>query len=155
MLPVSPTSHLSRSAAFALLLAILAGGCSSDPIGPSAARQAPADSIFTPVLPDGAPRATVTFTRDTGGPPGANGNRWLIYLDGNPLARIGKGETFTVEIPADDHVLGIEPDAPIKILQVVNVSQPFREGKHYYFRALFSSDTGYRLQPTIASGDVR
>lgn len=137
-----------------LVVALALTGCRSDPIAASAARPAPVDSVFAPALSPGAPRATATFTRDTGGPPGANGNRWLIYLDGKPLAKIGKGETFTVDVSVGDHIVGIEPDAPIKMLQVRNISQTFAAGGHYYFRALFTQE-GFRLQPTPPEGDVR
>jgi hypothetical protein len=142
------------SVAVVTALALGLAGCISNQISPASALAAPRQFVYAPALPEGVERATATFTRDTGGPPGANGNRWLIYLDGKPVARIGKGETFTVDVPTGEHILGIEPDAAIKILQVMNISQMFTAGRHYYFRAQFTQNE-FRLQPTVPEGDVR
>lgn len=137
---------------FVLALSVLwLAGCRSDPVNPNSAAPTPAPFVYPPAISPGQPSAAATFTRDSGGPPGS---RWIIYLDGSPVARIGKGESFTTNVPVGDHILGLEPDAKMKVLQVMNISQTFATGKHYYFRAMFTGEE-YRLQPSMGAGDIR
>ena len=135
-----------------LVISVLSlAGCRSDAVKPESAAPTPPEFVYALAIAPNSPSAAATFTRDSGGPPGS---RWIIYLDGSVIARIGKGESFTANVPVGDHVLGIEPDAKIKVLQVINISQSFTAGKRYYFRAMFTGE-GYRLQPSVGAGDIR
>lgn len=139
----------------ALLIVVAAfalAGCRSDALRPSAATPVPQNLIHAPLLHRGATTAIATITRDSGGPPGST--RWLIYFDGQVIARIGKAETFTVNVPIGQHILGVAPDAKIKVLQVMNTDQVFNTRHHYYFRVMFTG-SDYRIQRTMSSGDTR
>jgi len=137
---------LTIAAAFVLT------GCRSDALRPSEATPVSQNLIHAPSLHRGAASAIATITRDSGGPP--TSTRWLIYLDGQVIARIGKAETFTVNAPVGQHILGVEPDAKIKVLQVINTDQVFNAGHHYYFRVMYTGSE-YRIQRTMPSGDTR
>jgi len=126
-------------------------GCRSTAIKPSLASPVPTALVSAPIVPQGETSSLVTFTRDSGGTPHT---RWIIYFDSQPAVHIGKGETVTMQLPSGQHILGIEPDAKIKVLQITNVSQDLVAGHHYFFRAMFTGQD-YRLQQTGSSGDVR
>lgn len=134
----------------ACVLALLVG-CRSTAIKPSAAAPVPAAFVMAPVVSQGETSSLVTFTRDSGG---ISHTRWIIHFDSQPIVHIGKSETVTMKLPSGQHILGIEPDAEIKVLQVANISQQFIAGHHYFFRAMFTGQD-YRLQQTGSSGDIR
>ncbi|WP_166213126.1 hypothetical protein [Cognatiluteimonas telluris] len=136
-----------RQVLLAALIAILAG-CASSVIAPKDASPVPKEFVFA-VSEPAASSATAIFTRDMGGPPG---HRWIIYIDGNPAVKLGRGEKYTAWLDPGDHVFGIEPDAKIKVLQVMNIGQSMSAGKTYFFRAMFTRE-GYRLQPSSANVD--
>jgi hypothetical protein len=126
-------------------------GCRSTAIKPSAAAPVPAAFVTAPAISQGEASSLVTFTRDSGG---ISHTRWIIYFDSQPIVHIGKGETVTMKLPLGQHILGIEPDAALKVLQVASISQQFIAGRHYFLRAMFTGQD-YRLQQTDSSGDIR
>ena len=86
-------------AALVTLLMLLAG-CSTSPIAPSAAKDAPADSVIThkaPVAGGGA----ITIVRDKGGSPCDAG----VFVGGELSARMGRGERITLYLPAGRSVV--------------------------------------------------
>lgn len=142
-----------KTYALVFLFLGMVAGCRSNPTPPDRAIPVPQEFVLLKQQELGTLASRTIFIRDTDGPPGS---RWLIHIDGEPAVRLGKGESYSVNLAPGDHIFGIEPDAKWKVLQVVNLDQVLTSGKTYYYRAMFSPDLGYRLQrSTPGAPDAR
>lgn len=118
-------------------LLILLCGCATDPTPLNKAVNVPDEYIFHVEHPEDS--AKLVIVRDKTDP-GIGTTRWVLRIDGQKIASIGKGEILSIDVSAGEHILSIDPDALIKVLQIYNIDQDVKKGREYYYRAMFDRE---------------
>lgn len=128
--------NLIRSVSASSLL-ILLSGCATDPTPLNKALNVPNEYIFHVDHPEDSAKLVIVRDRTD---PGIGTVRWVLRVDGKIVASIGKGEMLSIDVGAGEHILSIDPDALIKVLQIYNIDQDVKKGRVYYYRAMFDRE---------------
>lgn len=118
-------------------LLILVCGCATDPTPLNKAVSVPDEYIFHVEHPEDSAKLVIVRDRTD---PGIGTVRWILRIDGREVASIGKGEVLSVDVSAGEHILSVDPDAFIKVMQIYNIDQDLKKGRVYCYRALFDRE---------------
>lgn len=139
---------------FGIIVLVLMGGCSTDPVALSQARQVPSDRLFgfqKPLKGGGV----IVITRDTGYMAGGGCNM-VVLVDGRKAARISTGEKVTLHVAAGRRILGISGDAEGAGLCSLKIGYPdkassleIHPGDTFGYRISGSAHGGLDIHPEV------
>lgn len=68
----------------------------------------------------------------------------VLYVDGQPVARLANGESKALSLPSGEHVLAVRK-SPFESSMSEATIEP-KTGKHYSFRITYRAGDGFNLQ---------